>query len=239
MRFWHAYETSRLCLSRLGEMGLTIEVTVDPGRVLWSVEGSGKPYLTPWLDPYLNDFNERNFFWLIAKKSDEPVIVGGGRLDSLSMDGDWAIHRMFQRGYGQQAVVAVNPEVRAIIDGRACYLGDLYSRTATGMARKATRYYLGLANFLAAHQLDADVVYSFMRESDVRRGSADTNGLDARIYNPVQWGDVPDARDTSEIIVYRDIANNSAYFDGLKRELANSGSVLMNAPESQRPAIQA
>lgn len=216
--YWAAHLAACECQRALSEKGLSLRVTVDADEVFGSVEEIGKPYLTPWLDPKKNDFTASNFFWLIASREGEPIIVGGGRLDLVGDNAGGHMSRAFARGYGAGAVLGVNPEISTRLGGRLCYLGDLFSKAGAGLSRVHRRNYLVVANYIASQHFKADCTYSFMRVADVLRGSADLNGFDRRLYNPVQWGEVPEGRHESEIIVYRNAGGDRAYFESLMQE---------------------
>lgn len=222
--YWAALKAASECQRTLAEKGIALRVTVDETEVLNSVEKIGKPYLTPWLDPRLNDFTPDNFFWLIAERDGQPLIVGGGRLDVVGGDAAGHMLRAFTRGYGAGAVLAVSPEVSARLSGRLCYLGDLNSKSGEGLGGPHRRCFVGVANYIASQHFRADCTYSFMRMRDVTRGSADLNGLDRRVYNPLRWDLVPQGRDESEIVVYREAHDDCGYFGSLMQELGQRGS---------------
>ncbi|MBU3035955.1 hypothetical protein [Tritonibacter mobilis] len=219
LRYWAASQAAVRCQNALNEQGISIAVTIDPKEVAESVAAIGKPYLTPVLDPERNDFNEANFFWLIASRDEVPVIVGGGRLDELACNVGTHMAQGLNRAYGSGTVSSINPEVDAQLSGRVCYLGDLFSKSGKGLARSSRKCFLGIANFISAVHFRADCTYSFMRVSDVMRGSADVNGFDRRIYDPLTWGVVPDARNATELIVYRNSTSDLDYFNHITREL--------------------
>lgn len=236
---WLAHRAAADCETALSERGISICVTVNKLEVLESVSGIGKDYLTPWLDPRLNDFTEENFFWLIASRGDEPVIVGGGRCDYAGHRSDELLLRMFQRGYGAPSVRKVESEVARKMTGRLCYLGDLKSKPKSGLSQLHRRLFVAIANYISASHFRADCTYSFMRSLDVRRGSADTNGFDSRIYKPVQWGDLPDSRCLTEAIVYRNASGNSSYFKSIRQELASHGQGSIADPGDPQPIARA
>lgn len=220
LNYWAAHLAASESQRTLSDKGFTLRVTVDADEVCDSVEKIGKPYLTPWLDPKKNDFTADNFFWLIAFREGLPVIVGGGRLDVVGDNASGHMSRAFTRGYGVGAVLEVSPEISAKLGGRLCYLGDLFSKAGAGLSRTHRRNYLVIANYIASQHFKADFTYSFMRKADVMRGSADLNGLDRRLYNAVQWGEPPEGRHESEIIVYRESRDDREYFAGAMQELA-------------------
>ncbi|MFV1573723.1 hypothetical protein VXL47_12285 [Phaeobacter sp. JH20_30] len=217
--YWSALTAASESRRSLASKGISLRVTVNDAEVHETVEKIGKSYLTPWLDPVKNDFTPDNYFWLIASREEAPVIVGGGRLDVVGNDAAGHLHRAFSRGYGPDAVAAVNPEVSARLRGRLCYLGDLFSRSGAGLSQTHRRSFLVVANYIASQHFKADCTYSFMRMHDVKRGSADINGLDKRVYHPLHWGVIPQARDESEIIVYREARDDQSYFDIFTQEL--------------------
>lgn len=237
LKYWTALDAASACISALDKNGLSIWPTTDPAEIMDAIESVGKPYLTPWLDPLKNDFSANNYFWLIAAKKGQPAIVGGGRLDIVSSDSSQFVHRMFERAYGNEAISSVSSEISNKLDGRICYLGDLYSKSGLGLARSNRRYFLGVANYIASSHLRADYTYSFMRPVDVRRGSADTNGLDRRIYEPFTWETVPKGRAKDEVLVYRKTSSDISYFDEIKRELASREAISIDRLDGSPPVV--
>ena len=207
------------CSRALEANGISLHVTVDSNQISESIEEIGKGYLTPWLNPALNDFGSDNFFWLIAEKEGAPVIVGGGRLDPYGYDGAAVVRRMFKRLYGSGSIAEVSDEISASLRGSVCYLGDLHSKAGVGLSRANRRFYLGVAHYISAVHFNADATFSFMRSVDVLRGSADINGFDQRIMRPYQWHEVPENRSNEEVLVYRMSERNRQYFQSLRREL--------------------
>lgn len=212
----------------LEKKGLALELVPDLDRVSELVKQSGKTYLTPVLDPLQNDFVSQNCFWLVAKRDDVPVLLGGARIDDLGAESPEFILRQFERGYGKGVVSKVDERVRSQVKGRAAYFGDLFSSAASGLGRKNVRFFVAVANYLAVAHYRADCVYSFMRGVDVLRGSADTNGFTQRNLDPLTWARKPVGRGDGEQLVYRDASENAAYFEAVRRELActQSGSAL-------------
>ena len=234
--FWIAHMAALECSKALASNGISLRVTVDAAEVATSVASIGKDYLTPWLDPSLNDFTEGNFFWLIAEKKEVPVIVGGGRLDRYGNDGAGTIRRLFERSHGPESIAYVSDAVSVGLRGTVCYLGDLHSKAGVGLSRANRRFYLGVAHYIASVHFRADATYSFMRTSDVMRGSADINGFDQRISEPYGWVEPPSKRSNDEVLVYRRAENNAMYFNALRRELAayEEGSVVDPAQSGLR-----
>ena len=145
-------------------------------------------------------------------------MVGGCRMDIVPDDEDNFLYNQLCRCYGEGVVKSVHPEVTRALRGRVCYFGDLYSLAGVGLSQRYRRLFLGVAHYIASAHFCADVTYSFMRDRDVRRGSADINGFDCRLYQPVEWGAIPEARDPTELIVYRHRSSNFEYFENLRLE---------------------
>lgn len=236
---WDAFETACMCRSKLRAAGLTLSVVQGAAAVHRVVGEIEKPYLTPWLDPARNDFTPKNHFWLVASSARGPEIVGGARLDDMGDAADAAVLSMFQRGYGAGSVLSVSGDVARMLRGRAVYFGDLHSRSSRGMGRRNVRWFLGVANYLSLALFRHDVVYSFIRQADILRGSADVNGFAARIANPVEWGEVPAHRDLSEVIALRRRCGDAAYFEAIKQELGGSRSEQAADPLDLTQARQA
>jgi hypothetical protein len=88
----------------------------------------GKPYLTPRLSPFLNDFTPKNCFWLLLEKDDTVVATGGCRFDDL---GDLPLSTFWSncvaRHYAATGgmLVDVAPPVDEYLSGKLAYFGDL------------------------------------------------------------------------------------------------------------------
>jgi hypothetical protein len=82
------------------------------------------------------------------------------------------------------------------------------------------RSFLGIANYLSAVHFRADAVYSFIREADVKRGSADANGFDRRAWSALRWENPPLPRTNSEVLVYRLKETDDDYFQTIIQEQA-------------------
>lgn len=216
--YWSAHSASIHCLAALAEKGLTVRPTTDSQEIRETVKGVGKSYLTPMLDPALNDFTEDCFFWLVAYLEDKPAIVGGGRLDVIPSRGDSFLKSQLVRGYGENSISSIRPDVSKVLQGRVCYLGDLYSRAGLGLSQNNRKMFLGVANYIASVHFRADLTYSLMRQRDIYRGSADVNGFDGRLKDPVEWGDAPEGRGDREVLVFRRKASDRDYFESLKQE---------------------
>ncbi|GAA4218540.1 hypothetical protein GCM10022290_09290 [Sagittula marina] len=222
MRLSLAFAAANQCTTYLAQRGLEVSLSQDPLEVAASVAAVGKPYLTPWLDPLSNDFGERNFFWVIGRSKDGVEMVGGGRIDDLGERPSGLIKRLFDRTYGVGTVTGVSERCDDALQGRVCYLGDLYSRSTRGLGRERVRAFVGVAHAFAAMSFSVDATYSFMRNADILRGSADVNGFTRRVLDPVTWGQMPEARSETEQIVYRHRSDDAVYFNGLIRELGRS-----------------
>lgn len=239
MDFFAALRATTNCVNYLAAQGMEVNLIRGVDAVHGAVAAINKPYLTPWLDPAANDFTDANSFWLLASRDGVPQIIGGGRVDDLGHDAASKIGAMFERGY-PGALKSVNPECSQRLRGRVAYFGDLKSVSTRGLGRKSVFAFLGVANYIAATQMQADTVYSFMRMKDILRGSADVNGFTCRILNPLSWShDVPEHRDPSEQIVYRPRADNDAYFSMVTQELGCSELGSSRSPFDPPQAVQA
>lgn len=216
---WEAFEAASSSRFRLKERDLSVRVATQTDDVMKSIAQVGKTYISPWLDPRLNDFGPRNFFWLIAFDADGAKIVGGGRRDEYEDDAAPRIAAMFNRGFGEGTVIAANPQCNHALSGVVAYLGDLHSVGTTSLGRNAVREFLVIANYLCTCQFNADVTYSFFSGKDVRRGSADVNGFTDRIVDPLHWGNTPDQLSSDGVLAYRPRNKNAAYFLGARQEL--------------------
>ncbi len=224
MNNWQAFQAAILCQSVLSDAGLAVNMVQDPDEIASAVKDAGKSYLTPWLDPAVNDFTEGNHFWLVAADANGVAMVGGARIDDFGMQPGRAMQSMFRRGYGDGAVLKVSSECDRELRGRVAYFGDLHSRSTSSLGRTRVRCFCGLANFIAVSMFKCETVYSFIRRKDISRGSADVNGFNRKISQPLEWGWLPEARSKSECIAFRKSDSHDEYFNDLILELGSSES---------------
>lgn len=236
---WQAFRAAQLSTLALADAGIIVDVVDDSATVPSLLDEIGKDYITPVLDPRNNDFSTENSFWMTARKGGKLVILGGARVDDVGRSAADFIRNMMNRGYSSDCILHVAREVDLALHGRVAYFGDLKSIAGVGLGRKNVRWFTCVAHYVAACHFRADVVYSFMRGADVLLGSADRNGFDNRLRQPLIWGNKPDGRGEAEQLVYRLRSENDAYFQTIIQELAYSKSGQTLVPPHSQPLTQA
>ena len=153
----------------------------DLDEVEYILKGTDKAYLSPLLDPKLNDFTPSNCFWLVAENEEGPVIAGGVRLDILdgtSVDRFWG--QILRRAFGEAPTNPGSPFPDDVLAGRVAYFGDLISCGATSLSRAYRdnlRYFTFIGHFLTRQHFNADVTYCFVQDKDYLRGTPGVYGF--------------------------------------------------------------
>lgn len=185
--------------------GLVVHVEQDFETVPKIIETIGKPYLTPKMSPFYNDFTGENCFWLLLKKDDQVVAAAGARLDDLgtgSITEYW--RRTMRRHYGQgetEMVTQIAPPLEQDLKGRLVYFGDLYFSRSAGRSLKTVRRFVLIGHMISALKWNPDWTYAFLREDDVRRGGNFHYGFNRYIPDAQFWLDPPAPRENTEYCV--------------------------------------
>ena len=217
-------ELIAICREKLLLDGLVVQVEQDFEIVPKIVEAIGKPYLTPKMSPFFNDFTGSNCFWLLLKKDGDVVAAAGARLDDL---GDGSIteywRRTMRRHYGQgvnEVVTTVAAPLEQDLRGRLAYFGDLYFSKAAGRSLKTVRRFVLIGHMIAALKWNPDWTYAFLREDDVRRGGCYHYGFNRYIPDAQFWLDPPAPRENTEYCVMIN-----------RRDLAYTAETFIRSPE--------
>lgn len=166
---------SRIAVECERTLGMTVSTINEPDEVYRILKDMGKEFVSPILDPKMNDFTPANAFWLVAEKDGEPLIAGGVRFDDLrdlSVQKYW--DRMLSRVFGQRPMPANYTFPSHVLQGRIAYFGDLFSKNTGGMSRHARRnlrLFTGIGHYMAHREFDPDVTYCFVQDRDVQRGT--------------------------------------------------------------------
>lgn len=128
------------CQEMLAEYGLTVSQVEDltHAKAILNEMGAvsndtdaGGPYVTRWLDPYLNQLTELTSFWLFLR-DESGRIVGktGNRLDRIGREpfGKYAARMLRNVHREDRAPESENrfPDCAYDIDGDIAYCGDTY-----------------------------------------------------------------------------------------------------------------
>ena len=189
-------ELASECRNKLKESGYNIVHVEDMAAIREIVEILGKPYLTPRLSPFLNDFTPKNCFWLLLERGDETIAAGGCRFDDL---GDMKLSQFWTncvaRHYDKTggAIVDVAAPVDEHLSGRLVYFGDLVVRedfrgAKTGQILKLFTHF---AISFAMLKFDPESAYAFVRERDVGRGAMKFYGFNTVIHQAQTWSNAP------------------------------------------------
>lgn len=184
------------CRQRLKDDGYEILHVEDLTKIRDLVEILGKPYLTPRLSPFLNDFTPNNCFWLLLTRGDETVAAGGCRFDdlgSMKLSQFWrnCVARHYERTGG--AVVQVAPPVDDYLSGRLAYFGDLivHEEFRGAKAGRVLKRFTHFAIAFAMLKFDPSSVYAFVKEKDAGRGAMKFYGFNTVIHNAQTWSNAP------------------------------------------------
>ncbi len=217
-------ELIAICREKLLRDGLAVHVEQDFDRVPKIIEAIGKPYLTPKMSPFFNDFTAENCFWLRLEKDGETVALAGARLDDL---GDGSIteywRRTMRRQYGNgevEMVTQVASPLERELKGRLAYFGDLHFSRAAGRSLKTVRRFVLIGHMITALKWNPDWTYAFLREDDVRRGGGYHYGFNRYIPDAQFWVDPPSPRENTEYCVMTN-----------RRDLAYMAQAFIRSPE--------
>jgi hypothetical protein len=198
-------ELIAICREKLMAEGLTVRVEQDFDLVPRIIEAIGKPYLTPKMSPFYNDFTGENCFWLLLERKGEVVAAAGARLDDL---GDGSIgeywRRTMRRHYGEnlrEVVRDVASPVEQDLRGRLTYFGDLYFSAAAGRSLNTVRRFVLIGHMISALKWNPDWTYAFLRERDVKRGGCYHYGFTRYVPDAQFWLDPPAPRENTEYCV--------------------------------------
>jgi hypothetical protein len=185
------------CRHALKDDGYSILHAEDLNTIRELVDILGKPYLTPRLSPFLNDFTPNNCFWLLLTQGEQTVAAGGCRFDDLGnmkLSQFWknCVARHYQRTGG--AVVDVAPPVDEHLSGRLAYFGDLivHEDFRGAKAGRVLKRFTHFAIAFAMLKFAPDSVYAFVREKDIGRGAMKFYGFNTVIHNAQTWSNAPD-----------------------------------------------
>ncbi|MEP4195918.1 MAG: hypothetical protein ABJL99_09815 [Aliishimia sp.] len=200
-------EAYSICRERLKQKGVQISVVTDFSSINGILEILGKPYLTPSLSPFANDFSQGNCFWLIAMRRGEVIAAGGTHFDDL---GDEPVSEFWRRsaarqyGRNHKEVVSVSRTVDQFIGGKLVYFGDLFV-AQKGDRRRLSDFVLA-GHMLAGIKWSPDFTYVWLREEDLRRGAGYIYGFMNTLPIGQVWHDPPSPRSNTEMCVYTERA---------------------------------
>lgn len=189
----------------LKRQGIQLRVITKYDRLDRIIQDLQKPYLTPALSPFLNDFSPGNCFWLIAEKDGDPVAAGGTRFDDLAEDPIsefW--RRSAERHYGRvdgRNPVTINPIVDRKIGGKVAYFGDLICKPGAG-SLKTLEHFVRAGQMLTCLKWNPDYNYAWLRTRDTRRGAHVRYGFATCMPNSQRWHKPPEIRSNLEACCY-------------------------------------
>lgn len=217
-------ELIAICREKLLLNGLIVHVEQDFDKVPQIIETIGKPYLTPKMSPFFNDFTGENCFWLLLKKEGQVVAAAGARLDDL---GDGSIteywRRTMRRHYGNgevEMVTRIASPLEQDLKGRLVYFGDLYFSRAAGRSLKTVRRFVLIGHMISALKWNPDWTYAFLREEDIRRGASYHYGFNRYVPDAQFWVDPPAPRQNTEYCVMTS-----------RRDMAYMAETFIRSPE--------
>ncbi|MCR9124497.1 MAG: hypothetical protein NXH82_00075 [Rhodobacteraceae bacterium] len=206
-------ELIAICREKLLAEGYLLRVEQDFDMVPKIIDAIGKPYLTPKMSPFFNDFTGENCFWLLLERGDQLVAAAGARLDDLgggSITEYW--RRTMRRHYGagkHEVIGRVAHPCEEDLRGRLAYFGDLYFAAGAGRSLQTVRRFVMIGHMLSALKWNPDWTYAFLRERDIKRGAGYHYGFNRYIPDAQFWIDPPAPRENTEycaMVSRRDLA---------------------------------
>lgn len=193
---FHYNELASVCRIKLAEAGYKIVHVEDMQSIRDIVKILGKPYLTPRLSPFLNDFTPKNCFWLLLEKDETVVATGGCRFDDLGdlpLSAFWSncVARHYAATGGMLEDVA--SPVDDYLSGKLAYFGDLIVHEDFRGQRsgKILKQFTHFALAFAMLKFDPDALYAFIRDRDAGRGAMKFYGFNTIIHNAQTWSNGP------------------------------------------------
>lgn len=178
MNYWDAGRTAYLCEAI---SGLDFRQVFDLEEVEHLLKEMGKTYVSPVLDPSLNDFTPSNCFWLFAERDGSPIVGGGVRLDKLhgtDVNKFWS--KFLHRAFGEAPREIGSPFPDDVLAGNVAYFGDLLSSGNTTLGRfgrDKLRYFTYVGHYLTQQHFAPDVTYCFVQDKDYLRGTPGVYGF--------------------------------------------------------------
>lgn len=191
-------------LDQLAAQGIDAEVTSDFDHVVDVIQQLEKPYLTPVLDPRLNDFTEATSMWIFLQKRGEYIGCLGMRRDDLgasTVEGYW--RRLLRRHYPtaeKETITEVSRILNKTMEGRIVYIGDMFLLPTARGKRQVIAALTTLGRVSAMMCWQPDWIYCMIRSRDTRIGI--TYGFTRRVPNGLTWSEQVKDRDSNEVVLY-------------------------------------
>lgn len=216
-------ELASVCQSKLSEAGFRIHPVENLGAINEIAGSLGKPYTTPRLLPFFNDFTPNNSFWLTLTQDGETIAAGGCRFDDLGgmpLSAFWrnCVARYYEGTEG--SLVDVAPPVDDALSGRLAYFGDLIVKEGFRgqLAGAVLKRFTHFAIAFAMLKFNPDATYAFIRERDVGRGAMKFYGFNSVIHNAQSWHNPPDYHRDDDACLYV----TKSYFSYYAKLMINS-----------------
>ncbi|MGH1465796.1 MAG: hypothetical protein ACRBBQ_10595 [Cognatishimia sp.] len=207
MSDFHLNELASICRELLRDEGYTIRPVEDFNLVRKVADILGKPYLTPKLSPFMNDFTPQNCFWLLLEKDNEVIAAGGCRFDDL---GDMKLSQFWKnniaRNYMSNSSVIsdVAKPVDEALTGKLVYFGDLIIEKKNRGRATVLRRFTHFAQAFAMLKFSPDFSYAFVRERDAGRGAMGAYGFNTIIHSAQRWQNAPEYHRDDDAVLYVD-----------------------------------
>lgn len=202
----NSWDYARIALECEALSGLDFRQVYDLDEVSDILKEMDKSYLSPLLDPDLNDFTDANCFWLIAEDAGRPLVAGGVRLDILNGTGvEKFWEKTLRRAFNQAPKRIESPFPEGVLGGRVAYFGDLISRsdsTLSRVGRDRLRYFTYVGHYLTQTCFKPDVTYCFIQDKDYVRGAPNTYGFLDKEPFLYDWDSDPYPQGRPEWVAY-------------------------------------
>lgn len=198
-------------VAALERQDFSISQVTNYHEVIAELRDAGKPYLTPNMDPDLNDFTPDTCVWYVMRRRAQFVGAIGARRDSLggrSLGQFWrsAMSRQYL-GSSTAVIVDVDFFVDTEVTGTVTYFGDLYFAPEFRGFGDHLRLFTMFCQVTAALHWRSDWSYSFISFDRAEQGGAFTYGFAKTIPGAQVWSEPIANRQSTECCVISSFAD--------------------------------
>lgn len=176
-------------------IGLSLEQTADFPRVSEIAADLDKQFFNDYVDPANNDLFQSGCFWFVISADDKPVGLLGARYEdtvktSLNQHYEQRIKRLFGSQVADVDLSRTQPPMANLIQGKICYLGDLYIDEDFRVPKSNYLKLIVMAAFFLIRMQWQDVawVYAFIRQRHFELGLGSRFGFTHQYEGASSWG---------------------------------------------------
>ncbi len=192
-------------LGCLRERGIEISMSFDFGKIHSYAASLEKNYLTPKMDPALNDFTENNGFWILISKDGKLIGSVAARFDDIGRE---SISDFWQRSYGRhqpetlgKAFSVVDSTIANQMSGKIACIGELFIDKSARGSLRVLEHVTMIAHLNIALKWQPQYTYAFMWNDHVERGAAVRYGFTHLQQSVRRWKVPPSNRKNDEWLV--------------------------------------